>query len=192
MVKEDFPMEHAGMASDIKLQKKYFDEEKVFIVQIESTKACPQLCKYCYRDSKPNSPHGLSSEKIREILDSAANMEVKMIDWLGGDPLIRPDWKDLCKYASDLGMINNIWTSGIPLEEIQIAREVVEATQGGFISTHLDSLDPDLYAIMHQNHENKGGPHNIWKIMKGIKNCIDMGKDPNSMVNCITFTKPLA
>ena len=61
-------MVHAGMASDIELQKKCFEEGKIFILQIESTRKCPQLCDYCYADSKPDSPQGMSSDKIREIL----------------------------------------------------------------------------------------------------------------------------
>lgn len=185
-------MAHAGMAADIELQKQYYDAGKVFIVQIESTIACPQNCRYCYRGSKPDSPQGLSTEKICAILDSAARMDVRMIDWLGGDPLVREDWEELCKKASELGMINNIWTSGIPLADPNIARRVVNATSGGFISVHLDTLDPELYMLMHDGECGCGDPGNIGTILKGIKICLEAGKDPSAMVNCITFTAPLA
>ena len=53
MTKEDVPLAHAGMASQIDLQQKYYDEGKIFILQIESTLKCPQLCNYCYAGSKP-------------------------------------------------------------------------------------------------------------------------------------------
>ena len=192
MVREDLPMAHAGMAADIELQKKYYDAGKVFIIQIESTIACPQDCRYCYRGSKPDSPQGLSTEKIIEVLESAARIDVRMIDWLGGDPLVRDDWEDLCKKASELGMINNIWTSGIPLAELDVARRVVDATPGGFISVHLDTLDPELYMLMHDCEKGCGDVGNIGTILKGIKNCLDAGKEPGAMVNCITFTRPLA
>ena len=97
-------------------------------------------------------------EKIRELLDSAANMGVRMIDWLGGDPLVRKDWYELCNYASNLGLINNIWTSGIPLANPDVAKKVVEVTKNGFVSTHLDTLDPELYTELHGGEGCDGDP----------------------------------
>ena len=182
-------MAHAGMATEVELQEKYYEQGKVFILQIESTLRCGQLCNYCYADSKPLSSEGLSSVKIKEILDSAVCMDIKMIDWLGGDPLLRADWYDLCKYASKIGLINNIWTSGIPLANMEIARKAVEVSKDGFISTHLDTLDPDIYE---QLHGGINSSNNIRLILKGIKNAIVAGKSPQSMVNCITYTTPLA
>ena len=107
MKSEDVPLAHAGMASEFELQKEYYNKAKIFILQIESTLRCPQLCDYCYAGSKPDSSEGMSSEKIKELLDSAAKLDVRMIDWLGGDPLVRSDWYELCQYASKLGFINN-------------------------------------------------------------------------------------
>ncbi|MHA1241698.1 MAG: SPASM domain-containing protein, partial [Promethearchaeota archaeon] len=95
-------------------------------------------------------------------------------------------------YASDLGLINNIWTSGIPLANPEIARKAVEVSHKGFISTHLDTLDPDLYNLMHGGEQCKGNSDNINLILKGIKNIIQAGKDPGGIVNCITYTTPLS
>jgi len=192
MTKEDIPMAHASMASEIELQKKYFDEGRIFILQIESTLKCPQLCNYCYAGSLPDSPKGLTSDKIRELIDSAASMKVRMIDWLGGDPLVRDDWYELCKYATEKGLINNIWTSGIPLTNRVIARKAVEVTENGFISTHLDTLDPELYNLLHGGEICDDYQVNIRLILKGIKNTLAEGKAPGAMVNCITFTSLLA
>ncbi len=191
-MKEDVPLAHAGMAAQFDLQKHYYEEGKVFILQIESTLQCPQLCNYCYAGSTPQSPQGLSSVTIRQLLDAAAALNVKMIDWLGGDPLMRKDWEDLCHYASNLGLINNIWTSGIPLADPEVAASAVRVTQGGFISTHLDSLDPELYGALHGGEKRPGDSRNIALILKGITNCLAAGKDPGGMVNCITYTTPLA
>ena len=192
MAKEEIPMAHAGMASEMELQKEYFEDGRIYILQIESTLKCPQLCNYCYAESLPDSPEGLASSTIRSLLESAAKMGVKMVDWLGGDPLIRNDWYELCNYASDLGLINNIWTSGIPLANPEVAKKAVEVSHNGFISTHLDTLDVDLYKLMHGGEHCEGNPDNINRILEGIKNIIRAGKDPGAIVNCITFTTPLA
>jgi len=192
MKREDVPLTHAGMASEFELQKEYYNDCKIFILQIESTLRCPQLCDYCYAGSTPDSPQGMNSEKIKELLDTASKLGVRMIDWLGGDPLVRKDWYELCKYASNLGLINNIWTSGIPLANPEIAKKAVKVTEGGFISTHLDTLNPDLYSNLHGGEGCDGDPKNIELILQGIKNVLSAGKDPGAMVNCITYTSPLA
>ncbi|MBD3197525.1 MAG: radical SAM protein [Candidatus Lokiarchaeota archaeon] len=192
MTKEDVPLAHAGMASEFKLQEEYYNEGKIYILQIESTLRCQQLCDYCYARSTPFSSHGMSSVKIKELLDVAERLDIRMIDWLGGDPLIREDWFELCKYASELGLINNIWTSGIPLSDEKIAKKVVEVTQNGFISTHLDTFNKDLYKLLHGGENCDGDVQNIELILKGIKNTLYYGKDPGAMVNCITYTTPLA
>ncbi|MFW9949453.1 MAG: radical SAM/SPASM domain-containing protein [Candidatus Thorarchaeota archaeon] len=192
MKKEDVPLTHAGMASEFELQKKYFNEGKIFLLQIESTLRCPQLCNYCYAGSRPDSSHGMPSEKIRELLDSASNLGIRMIDWLGGDPLVRNDWYELCEYATKLGLVNNVWTSGIPLANPEVAKMAFQATEGGFISTHLDTLNPDLYRVLHGGEGCNGDPKNIELILQGIKNTLSAGKKPEAMVNCITYTTPLA
>ena len=192
MKSEDVPLTHAGMASEFELQKQYYNEGKIFILQIESTLRCPQLCDYCYAGSTPDSPQGMNSEKIKELLDTASKLGVRMIDWLGGDPLVREDWYELCKYASNLGLINNIWTSGIPLANQSIAKKAVEVTKEGFISTHLDTFNPDLYNILHGGEGCNENSKNIELILKGIKNILAEGKDASAIVNCITYTSPLA
>jgi len=177
-MKEDVPLAHAGMAAQFDLQKQYYAEGKVFALQIESTLQCPQLCDYCYAGSTPESPQELSSATIRQLLDAAAALKVQMIDWLGGDPLMRRDWEALCTYATSLGLINNIWTSGIPLAKPGVAASAVKATKGGFISTHLDSLDRELYGILHGGEKRRGDLRHIGLILKGINNCLAAGKEP--------------
>jgi MoaA/NifB/PqqE/SkfB family radical SAM enzyme len=134
----------------------------------------------------------MASEKIKELLDTASKLGIRMIDWLGGDPLVRKDWYELCNYATSLGLINNIWTSGIPLANPEIAKKTVEVTEGGFISTHLDTFNAELYGILHGGEGCDGNPRNIELILNGIKNVLSEGKDPGAMVNCITYTSPLA
>ncbi len=166
-------------------EMRYFEECKVYTVQIESDFACPQGCLYCYASSPVKE---LPRKDIMAVIDSAAAMEVRAIDWLGGDPLLRNDWYELMKYALERGLKNNIWTSGIPLENDEVAKKAVEVSEGGFISVHLDSLDENIYRKLH-----KGDPgRKIRAILNGVNNAQSHGKMPEHMINCITFTKPVA
>ncbi|VVB51552.1 7,8-dihydro-6-hydroxymethylpterin dimethyltransferase [uncultured archaeon] len=162
---------------------RYFEEEKVYSVQIESNLTCSQGCLYCYASASDAPMKELPGKNIIEVLDSAAKMDVKAIDWLGGDPLMRSDWYELMKYARDSGLTNNIWTSGMPLENNDVARKAVEISEGGFISVHLDSLDEGIYGKLHTGDPGK----KIASILKGLDNIRALGKD--NIINCITFTK---
>jgi radical SAM protein with 4Fe4S-binding SPASM domain len=165
-------------------QKRYFREKRIYTLQIESTDACAQACVYCYAGSTPSGSRELKSGEIRALIDAAARLEVRAIDWLGGDPLARVDWYELMLDARSRGLTNNVWTSGLPLRDPDVARRVVEVTEGGFVSVHLDSTSADTYARLHP----AGSPENIAAIIEGVDNVLEAGKPPDQMINCITFT----
>jgi MoaA/NifB/PqqE/SkfB family radical SAM enzyme len=165
-------------------QKRYFEEKRLYALQIETTDACHQGCIYCYAGSTPQENYGLASHEIRSLLNDAAALGIRAIDWLGGDPLVRSDWNELMQYARSLGMINNVWTSGLPLRNKQIAAQVCEVTDGGFVSVHVDSITPEVYARLHRG----GNDHYIHAIVEGVDNMLALGKPAESMINCITFT----
>jgi len=165
-------------------QKRYFHGKRLYTLQIESTDACPQGCVYCYAGSTPIETRALSSAEIRALLDAAARLEVRAIDWLGGDPLARADWHDLMNYARALGLVNNVWTSGLPLRDPDVARMVADVTEGGFVSVHVDSTSLETYARLHPG----GDPQNVAAIVAGVDNMRRAGKASDQMINCITFT----
>ncbi|MEE9905210.1 MAG: radical SAM protein [Chlorobium sp.] len=165
-------------------QKRYFAEKRLYALQIETTDACQQGCLYCYAGSTSRESYGLTSLEIRSLLDDAAALEIRAIDWLGGDPLVRPDWYALMQYARSLGIINNVWTSGLPLRNREIAARVHEVTEGGFVSVHVDSITPEVYAKLHRG----GNAHYIDAIVEGVTNMLALGKPADKMINCITYT----
>ena len=171
----------AGMEEE---QKRYLREKRLYALQVESTDACRQECLYCYSGSAPTEHAGLSSPEIRDLIDDAAALEIRAIDWLGGDPLERHDWHELMLHARTRGLLNNVWTSGLPLREPGVARRVLEATEGGFVSVHVDSLDPQIYARLHRGADVR----NIDRILEGVDALLALGKSPDQMINCITFT----
>lgn len=165
-------------------QKQYFKQKRLYALQIETTDACRQGCFYCYAGSTPRETQGLTSNEIRSLLEEAAALEIRCIDWLGGDPLLRPDWYELMQYAQKLGLINNVWTSGLPLKSREIAAKVFEVSEGGFVSVHVDSITPEIYAKLHRG----GNAHYIDAIVEGVTNLLDLGKPADKMINCIAYT----
>lgn len=188
MINDDSVVTYGCLHPDYAEEIEYFEENKVYTIQIESNLACPQGCLYCYASSKDAPMKELGRGDIIAVLDSAAEMGVRAIDWLGGDPLLRSDWYELMQYAMDKGLRNNIWTSGMPLSDMDVAKKAVEVSDGGFISVHLDTLDENIYGKLHTGDPNR----KIGAILKGIDNVQAMGKKPENMINCITFTKLVA
>ena len=167
---------------------RFFEKNLVYAVQIESCLSCPGGCRYCYASAQDPLSAELPAASISRILNEVKAAGVRAIDWLGGDPLMRRDWYELARAAQDLGLINNIWTSGIPLADPITAHQVAEVTRGGFVSVHLDSLDEEIYRVLHT-----GDPHTrIQAVLRGVENLVRAGKDPGEIINCITFTRPLA
>ena len=165
-------------------QKRYFREKRLYTLQVESTSACQQGCIYCYAGSTPENASGLASPDIRALLHDAARLGVRAIDWLGGDPLERADWYELMIEARSVGLINNAWTSGLPLQNRDVARMAADATEGGFVSVHVDSIFPETYARLHGG----GDPWRIAAIIEGVDNLLAAGKPPDQLFNCITYT----
>jgi radical SAM protein with 4Fe4S-binding SPASM domain len=156
----------------------------LYTLQIETTDACPQGCVYCYAGSGPQETRALTTGEVVLLLEHAARLEIRAIDWLGGDPLVREDWHQLMVYARTLGLVNNVWTSGLPLGDPRIARLVARVTEGGFVSVHVDSLDRDIYARLHRG----GNAGNIPLIIEGVNNLLAAGKPRDQILNCITYT----
>lgn len=173
------------------MEKEYYAAGKVYTLQVESTLRCPQSCRYCYVGSRSDSAHGLSSGEISDLLHTAADLGVRVLGWFGGDPLLRPDWYELCVEARSLGLVNEIWTSGIPLANPEVAKRAVEVTAGGLISTHLDSLDPQKQGILQDCGDKGAHLARIRATLRGVENCLAAGKNPAEMSNCITLTAPL-
>ncbi|MCC7565467.1 MAG: radical SAM protein [Methanomicrobiaceae archaeon] len=159
----------------------------MYSVQIESNTDCPQGCRYCYAATGDGGKE-LPRSAVLRVIESAVRMGVRAVDWLGGDPLIRRDWYEIMKYAAGRGLTNNIWSSGMPLQIRAHAKRAVEVSEGGFIAVHLDSLNPEIYGRMHTGDPER----QIEAVLKGVDNLLHLGKRPEHLINCVTFTKPLA
>ncbi|UCE12194.1 MAG: radical SAM protein [Candidatus Heimdallarchaeota archaeon] len=163
--------------------KTYFEAFKLYTLQLEINQICQQNCTYCYaRESRGEE---MDPVFVRSILDDAAKMEVRKIEWLGGDCLLHSSWEELMAYARyEYGLINNIWTSGNQLKKRSVAKKAIELTaDGGFISVHLDSVNPEVYRKL-----NHGNIRFLEDSLEGLQNLINLGKPPSEIINCMALT----
>ena len=88
----------------------------------ELTHRCPLHCVYC---SNPLELQTRASELSRDewsrVFGEAAALGVLQADFTGGEPLTRPDIRDLIRAARSAGLYVNLITSGLPLDEAKLA-----------------------------------------------------------------------
>jgi MoaA/NifB/PqqE/SkfB family radical SAM enzyme len=166
-----------------RLQSSYFYRMAPFRLQIECTSECSADCAYCYAKNTP-AGEPLTSREIKGILRRAANLGIKQVDWMGGDPMERPDWIELLQTARYNGMTNNLWTCGGRLNDIGQAKWAIDLTRDGYIMVHLDSLDPDVLRSMRSSYN----PRTTRDTLKGIELLEEMGKPPQQIGNMLMMT----
>ena len=71
-----------------------------FYASFKLTSRCHFGCPFC--NMHQHSPHDLSTEAIKKILDNLSKSSVLMTSFEGGEPLLRDDIGELIEYASKL------------------------------------------------------------------------------------------
>mgnify|MGYP001600827385 CR=1 FL=1 len=83
--------------------------------QMELTFACPLKCEFCYctcYTSQEHTRRELKTPEVIRILDEAAAAGCLWMTFSGGDPMLRPDFREIYDHAQLLGMIVTVFCSG--------------------------------------------------------------------------------
>ena len=169
---------------DLNLVNKAYNEDGFYSLQLEVGDRCFQGCVYCYMNAVEETQNQLTSDLVFKVIRDAADEGIPAIEWLGGEPLLRPDIFRFMKYAKELGFRNNMWTGGLPFEDRQLTERTADLCRHGLISVHLSTIDPETYQRMHPTRS----ADDIQVILDGIRHLLDMGYPPDQLLNSVTFT----
>lgn len=79
---------------------------------LELTGACGLECIHCYAQSGPSGTHGTMTEADwRSVIDQAAALGVSMVQFIGGEPTMHPDFPGLLRYTIGAGMAAEVYTN---------------------------------------------------------------------------------
>jgi radical SAM protein with 4Fe4S-binding SPASM domain len=87
---------------------------------LELTYRCNLRCAHCYLDGQHESPpelQELSTEEIFDIVDQIVNEGCLFLLLTGGEPLVRPDWREIYLYAKRKGLLVTLFTNGTRIRE---------------------------------------------------------------------------
>ena len=103
----------------MELEQKFSKQHRIFSAGIELTYRCVERCIHCYIDDAPKfcAADELTTNEWKEVLRQLRDMGCVRVLLTGGEVLLRPDLCDIAEYATDLGLIVNIFTTGIGLTD---------------------------------------------------------------------------
>lgn len=84
-------------------------------ISIEIIHKCPNNCMHCSSCSGPDCTLMIKTENVKKLIDSAVELNTKILSISGGEPLLHPGLLSIVKYAKKKEREVYIYTSGISL-----------------------------------------------------------------------------
>jgi radical SAM protein with 4Fe4S-binding SPASM domain len=128
---------------------------------IDITSRCNLKCAHCYiQGSSLKDEHELSYEEICRIFDQIADEGCLWMCITGGEPLLRPDFTDIYRYAKRKGFIITLFTNGTLLTP-----EIADLLQ----EEKPFRIEISLYGMTAATYESVTGvPGSFARCMRGI------------------------
>lgn len=115
---------------------------RISYICFEVSSICNMDCKFCFANWRENRKQ-LPLEKVLSIIDKLKEYGVEAINLTGGDPLVRKDIVEICKYCRKLGIIPIISTTGIELLKDKEVLNYIDS-----INLPLDSFEQEIHNEM--------------------------------------------
>lgn len=108
------------------------------------TNKCPLSCVHCYAGSGPAGTHGtMTTEEWELLIDEAAAMGVRMIQFIGGEPTVHPGLARLVRHAVTAGLRVEVFSNLLYVSADQWAAFELP---GVSLATSWYSPDPKIHA----------------------------------------------
>ena len=142
--------------------------------------SCTTNCIYCYADKKTRFKKNLSTLRIMGLIDEAITLPVRLINLMGGEIFLHPDWAVILKKLVDCDLSPDYISTKCPLTE-QIIRSIQETGFRNPIQLSLDSCSAEvLKKTLSVNSDY------LPNVLKGIKLLDDSGL--NYRINTVLTT----
>ncbi|MEE8401796.1 MAG: radical SAM protein [Candidatus Hydrothermarchaeaceae archaeon] len=161
-------VKYRGMpSSEIPATMLQFSTESKPLVVWNMSRRCNLRCMHCYIKSEDKDYTGeLTTEEAKEFIDDLAEHDIPVLLFSGGEPLLRKDFYELAKYASDSGIRAVVSTNGTLITK-DAAKKMKEAGIE-YVGISLDG-GPETH------NKFRGQPNAFEKAIEGIKNAMDEG-----------------
>ncbi|MBM7836236.1 radical SAM protein [Clostridium sardiniense] len=128
----------------------------------EITSKCNLNCRHCFVDKTVNEIKDLPFEESIKIIKRLAGLGVKKITFSTKEPLIYKNISELINLCNKYGIITDMVTNGILLEDIEFAKKIM--------STSLSAIFISIEGITKESNDYIRGKGSFNKIIRAIKN----------------------
>ncbi|MCL2477210.1 radical SAM protein [Candidatus Bathycorpusculum sp.] len=137
-----------------------------FLVVWDFTHRCNLRCKHCYSNSGTEQEEDeLTTKQALDVVDQLAEAHVTALAFSGGEPLMRKDFFEVAKHASDRGLYVSLASNGTLLTK-EITTKIKQA-QVNYIDISIDGASA-------KTHDDfRGVPGAFDGAIAGLKNCIE-------------------
>lgn len=119
-------------------------------LSIELTRRCNKGCWFCYNASAPGGESRWSSDDVIALARDAAAHGLRALSLGGGEPLLFDGWRRVLDATRGL-LGRGITTSGLPLAEGRVLRELIEAAPDKVqLSIHFPEREGELARVLAQ------------------------------------------
>jgi sulfatase maturation enzyme AslB (radical SAM superfamily) len=81
-------------------------------LELEITGFCQLKCVHCYADSVPHGDRGtMTTREWEQVIEQAAVLGVKMVQFIGGEPTLDPDLPGLVRFALDRHLMVYVYSN---------------------------------------------------------------------------------
>ena len=138
---------------------------------IELTERCNLRCLHCYINQPAGSQEAMANEltlpQIQDILDQIVDAGCLFLLVTGGEPLLRPDFADIWRYAKNKGLLLTLFTNGV-LVTPEIADLLAEYRP--------QLVEITLYGATQETYERVTGVAGSYaRCMRGIELLLERG-----------------
>lgn len=113
---------------------------------LEITGRCQLHCTHCYADSGPAGTHGsMTVADWRRTIDEAADLGVRTVQFIGGEPTLHPDLPALVGHAVARGLRVEVFSNLVHVTE---EHWTAFRLPGVSLATSYYSDDPDRHAAI--------------------------------------------
>ena len=130
---------------------------------------CIANCIYCYADKKTKVKNRLPVSRILELIEEANNLPVHLINLMGGEIFLHPDWQIILKKLVDLNLPPEYISTKYPLTK-EIIRSIKMTGFANPVQISLDACSSEL--LMKTLFVKNDYLH---KVLQGIKKLDNSG-----------------
>ena len=137
-----------------------FVDARPMSAQWELTFKCNHLCGFCY--NAPTGQRELATAEIKRGLEKIADFGVLYLTLTGGEPMVRPDFFEICEYGRHLGFALRIYTNGYLLDEARTKR---------LKDVHTFEVEVSIHGAKAETHDRLTGIRGSFdKVIAGLAN----------------------